>query len=75
MRLQGREAAYSVFGNLSLVSGAFVGGLLVVTCKQNVITLILDAAANAREKIRLLGVWDAVDACLSPRADAWSART
>jgi hypothetical protein len=63
MRLQGREAAYSVFGNLSLVSGAFVGDLLVVTCKQNVIALILDAAANAREKIRLLGVWDAVDAC------------
>lgn len=63
MRLQGREAAYSVFGNSCLVDGAFVGDLLVVTCKQGGITLIPNAAAAAREKIRLLGVWDAVDAC------------
>jgi hypothetical protein len=40
--------------------GAFVGDLLVPICKQDGIALILSsAAADARKKVRLLGVWDA----------------
>jgi len=42
--------------DLRLVHRAFVAELLVVTCKQEESMLILNAAANAKAKIRLLEV-------------------